>query len=165
MMQTFRLLLFIKYSEEPIGLVCSEHRVDRVVKEKHLVNECKICDLVNSEQFDCHQQGQSRAEITTALWHKQNPSHGRSLKIMWKTKTEWLYFIILYACLIALSSRNTTTIYYYILLILIKIEKVSSFDKFWLYNFWNTYNSFLSAAIVAHPENDWTIFSTPTPIS
>ena len=61
------LLLFIKYSEEIIGLVCSQHRVDRVVEKKHLVNECKFCDLVNSEQFDRHHQGQPRAEVTAAL--------------------------------------------------------------------------------------------------
>ena len=67
MMQTFRLLLFIKYSEEIICLVSSQHRVNRVVKKKHLVNECKICDLVNFEQFDRHHQGQQGAEVTAVL--------------------------------------------------------------------------------------------------
>ena len=60
-------LLFIKYSEEIIGLVCPQHRVNRVVKKKHLVNECEFGDLVNSEQFDRHHQGQDRAEVTSVL--------------------------------------------------------------------------------------------------
>ena len=72
-------LLFIKYSEEIIGLMGSQERVDRIIKKKHLVNEWKFCDLVRPEQFCSHQQGQDRAKVTSVLGDFKNPSNRWSL--------------------------------------------------------------------------------------
>ena len=57
----------------------SQERVDKVIKKKHLVNECKFGDLVSPEQFDRHNQGQDRAEVTPVLRDFKNPSNRWSL--------------------------------------------------------------------------------------
>ena len=57
----------------------SQERVDRIIKKKHLVNECKFCDLVHPEQFDRHHQGQDTAEVTPVLGDFKNPSNRWSL--------------------------------------------------------------------------------------